>query len=429
MSIAGSFLGGAKNRLLPASVPFRFFLAASGFQILAWAMLFVGAPDLAGYVGGTGPVLAAIHLLTLGVLALVAMGASYQLLPVVTRRPLARTWPAKLSFWAVAPGTLLLAYGMAGTVQPAMLFGGGLVSAGLLVFAVLTGNNLWRAGNMPVVAGHGWGALVALVGFVAIGVLLIADFNLGLLTERREMALVHMILAGFGFMGLLVLGLSQVLIPMFVLSRSLPARLGWAQLAFGIGALGLVGTGVLMQNPGLIVAGFVPGIGAVIAHFGLMRAAFRTGMRKRLGLSFILIRVSWGFLGLGLLVGLALASGEAMGVVLPGGPALFGFVVLVGWLLTFLTGILQRIMPFLASMHASGHAGVPALLSDLTADQPLKIHAVCHFAALALIMTGIVFDLTLSIRIGAAFGTLGALAFSAFAVILVVRLKALSNRA
>lgn len=429
MSIAGSFLGGAKNRLLPASVPFRFFLAASGFQVLAWAMLFVGAPDLAGYVGGTGPVLGAIHLLTLGVLVLVAMGASYQLLPVITRRPLARTWPAKLSFWAVAPGTLLLSYGMAGMVQPALFFGGGLVSTGLLVFAILTGDNLWRAGKMAVVAAHGWGALAALAGFVGIAVLLIADFEFGLLADRPEMALVHMILASFGFMGLLVLGLSQVLIPMFVLSHSLPARLGWAQLAFGIGALGLVGAGVLMQNPGLIVAGFVPGTGAVIAHFALMRAAFRTGMRKRLGLSFILIRASWRFLGLGLLIGLVLALARTQEVALPGGPALFGFVVLAGWLLTFLTGILQRIMPFLASMHASGHAGVPALLSDLTADLPLRIHAVCHFAALALIMAGIVFDLTLSIRIGAALGTLGALAFSAFAIILVVRLKALSDGA
>ncbi|MCF6233391.1 MAG: hypothetical protein L3J36_09915 [Rhodobacteraceae bacterium] len=425
MSMAGSFLGGAKNRLLPASVPFRFFLAASGFQVLAWAMLFVGAPDLAGYAGGTGPVLAAIHLLTLGVLVLCAMGASYQLLPVVTRRPMARTWPARLSFWFVAPGTLLLAYGMANAALPALFSGGGLVSAGLLVFAILTGNNLWRAGNMAVVAAHGWGALVALAGFVAIGVLLIADFQFGLLTERREMALVHMILASFGFMGLLVLGLSQVLIPMFVLSRGLPARLGWAQLATGIAALGLVGAGVLMQNPGLMIAGFVPGIGAVIAHFAAMRTAFRTGMRKRLGLSFILIRASWRFLGLGLLIGLALV----LGLALPGGPALFGFVVLAGWLLTFLTGILQRIMPFLASMHASGHAGVPALLSDLTAEFPLRIHAVCHFAALTLVMAGIVFDLTLSIRIGAALGTLGALAFLTFAIILVVRLWALSNRA
>ncbi|MCV0429382.1 MAG: hypothetical protein K5905_28375, partial [Roseibium sp.] len=97
MSMPGSFLGGAQDRLLPASIPFRFFLAACLFQVLAWAVLLLAADDLAGYRGGPGLVLAAIHLATLGVLAMTAIGASYQLLPVVTRRPLVRDWPARLS--------------------------------------------------------------------------------------------------------------------------------------------------------------------------------------------------------------------------------------------------------------------------------------------------------------------------------------------
>ena len=48
MSMAGGFLGGAKDRLLPASIPFRFFLSASVFHVLAWGMLLFGADDLAG---------------------------------------------------------------------------------------------------------------------------------------------------------------------------------------------------------------------------------------------------------------------------------------------------------------------------------------------------------------------------------------------
>ena len=96
MSIAGGFLGGAQDRLLPASIPFRFFLSATGFHVLAWAALFLAAEDAAGFRGGTGPVLAAIHLLALGTLAMTAIGASLQLFPVVTRRcaepKLARTF-------------------------------------------------------------------------------------------------------------------------------------------------------------------------------------------------------------------------------------------------------------------------------------------------------------------------------------------------
>ena len=82
-------MGGAKDRLLPASVPFRFFVSATVFQVLFWAMLFYAADEVPGFADGLGPVLAAVHLTTLGVLAMTAMGATYQLLPVATRQPLA----------------------------------------------------------------------------------------------------------------------------------------------------------------------------------------------------------------------------------------------------------------------------------------------------------------------------------------------------
>lgn len=420
MSMAGSFLGGAKSRLLPASVPFSFFLAAAGFQILAWAALLAGAASLPGYTGGTGPVLAAIHILTLGVLAMTAIGASYQLLPVVTRQPLARVWPARLSFWAVVPGVILLATGMTTTNPIALSIGAGLVTVGLLVFAFMTGLNLLRAGSLPVVAAHGWGALIALLGLLGVGLALTANINLGYLVNPGDLALVHLVLAIFGFMGLLVLGLSLVLIPMFVISRSVAMPVGWAQLVLVVIALALFVTGILANARALSALAFIAGAGAGAAYFWLMRAALRNSMRKRLGLSFLLIRLSWGLLGLGLLIGFAVWQGLPV----PNGPALFGFVILAGWLLTFLTGVLQRIMPFLASMHASGRAGLPLLLSDLTAQGPLRVHAICHLSALALVSLGIVANLTILVQVGAATGMAGAIAFAVFAINVVVTMNA-----
>jgi len=425
MSMAGSFLGGAKGRLLPASVPFSFFLAASGFHVLAWATLFVGADDLAGFTGGTGPVLAAIHLATLGVLALTAMGASYQLLPVVTRQPLARAWPARLSFWLIVPGILVLSAGMGWTNQAAMMTGAALATAGLLVFTALTAHNLARAGSVAIVAAHGWGALVALLMLSGIGLALILDFELGFMGNHAGLALVHMTLAGFGFMGLLVLGLSLVLIPMFVLSRSPPSPPGWAQLALAIVALALFSVGILSDIPTLALLAFVPGFGAVGLYFWLMRYTLSSSMRKRLGLPFLLIRLSWVLLGLGLLLGLAVL----LELPVPNGPALFGFVVLAGWLLTFLTGVLQRIMPFLASMHASGRSGLPLLLSDLIAEGPLRVHAACHLSALTLVSLGIMGDFAILVRIGTGAGFAGSLAFAVFAINVVIRLKAPQNKA
>ena len=113
MALAATFLAGAKGRLLPASIPFRFFASAALFHLLLWLALLVGASEAVSFHGGPGAALAAVHLLTLGVLTTAAIGASVQLLPVATRRPLAAVWPIKLVFWLVVPGLAGLTTGMA----------------------------------------------------------------------------------------------------------------------------------------------------------------------------------------------------------------------------------------------------------------------------------------------------------------------------
>ncbi len=419
MSMANSFLGGAQDRLLPASIPFRFFLTAAVFHVLAWAVLLLGAEDVALFRGGTGLTLAAIHLVTLGVLAMTAIGASFQLLPVVTRRPLARDWPTRLCFWLMAPGVVTLTLGMALAGPLLMQAGAGLVCFGLLIFLVLTADNLRRASSIPVVSAHGWLALAAMIGVAMLGFLLILDFELGFLDNHTALAMIHMLLGSFGFMGLLVLGLSLVLIPMFALSRSLPQPLGWVQAGLTTLALAGVAGALSYDNVILFWCSLVAGLSAAGCYLWLMRAALESRMRKRLGLSFVLIRTSWAFLILTLALGAAWIADAGI----PNTPALTGFILLFGWLLTFLFGILQRIMPFLASMHAAGKSGLPPLLSDLTPEGPLKVHAVCHFSAIAVCGAGIVWDETLLIQGGAALGLVGATAFLAFAAMVTRKLK------
>ncbi len=412
MSMGTSFLGGAKDRLLPASIPFRFFLAAALFHIAAWAELLIGAGELSSWRGGPGPVLAALHLATLGVFAMSAMGASYQLLPVVTRAALAHTWPAIGSFWLSVPGVVLLTYGMSSGQVGLMQVGGVLSAGGLALFAGLTAMNLAWAGSVAVVAGYGWAALVALVVLVGLGLTLIWDFAGGFLSNHEALARLHMSWALFGFMGLLVGGFSMVLIPMFVLSRSLPTRPGWAGLALALAGLAAASLGLWW--PALVLA-----LGAGGIHLWLMHHAEQNSMRRRLGLSFILLRAGRYIL----MATLLLAGAVWAGAPVPNAPVLIGFLLIAGWLLTFLMGVLQRILPFLASMHASGASGLPMLISDLTAETPLRLHIFAHFAAIALVAAGIMLNDGVLIGLGAATGLVGALAFAAFAGNVALKLR------
>jgi hypothetical protein len=406
------FLGGAKSRLLPMSVPFRFFAAAAIFHVLTWAALLAGADLATSFRGGVGPALAAVHLLTLGVLTMTAAGASVQLLPVATRRPFAAIWPIRLLFWIFVPGVTLLATGMYLAVPHALVAGAAIVAAALVLFAILFADNLRRSSSLPVVSAFGWAALASLLTIAALGVALTVDYEHAILPDHGGVALAHMILAGFGFMGLLAIGFSQVLVPMFALSGAPDFKRSLASLAFAVTALAVGTVGALLDRPIILATAAAIGLLAAGTHLMQMRHVLRTGMRKRLGLSFVLVRVSWAMLPLTLIVGMAATFGLA-GV---NGPTLFGFLLLFGWLLTFLLGILQRIMPFLASMHATRANGQsPRTLSELAASQPLKLHAACHLAALALLSAAIVIENTLLAQLGAAAGLVGALAFAWFA--------------
>ena len=410
MKLAATFLSGAKSRLLPASIPFRFFAATAVFHVLGWGALLVGASQAIDFHGGLGPTLSAVHLFTLGMLTTAAIGASVQLLPVATRRALAAVWPIELVFWLFIPGVTALAGGMYAAQIPLAIFGALLTAAALLVFAVLLADNLRRATSLPVVAAYGWVALAALVALAGLGVMLIVDYETGVLPNHASFALAHAILGGFGFMGLLALGFSHILIPMFALSAA-PARApSLIALILAVVSVTLGAVGALAEQDVILALAAVTGFAGAALHIVLMRRVLASGMRKRLGLSFVLVRAAWTMLLAAPLAGLAAIYGLAG----PNGPTLFGFFLL-GWLLTFLLGILQRILPFLASMHATGAAGGgPPLMSELAASAPLRVHAACHAIALALVAVALAMDMLPVMVVGAAVGLAGALSFAWF---------------
>ncbi|HEY0879679.1 MAG TPA: hypothetical protein VGE10_14620, partial [Zeimonas sp.] len=158
---------------------------------------------------------------------------------------------------------------------------------------------------------------------------------------------------------------------------------------------------------------------AVALHLKLVLLALRTGMRRELGQSFRLVRIAWGLLVASLVLALAV-------VVAPGVPllaTLFGIVLVPGWLLTLVLGMMQRIVPFLASMHKAPGTKLPRTPSSLTADRPLAVHYACHLCALALLVAAAIVDSAWLALAAALVGAAGAVAFLAFFVILVRRMR------
>jgi hypothetical protein len=414
----GAFLGGAIGRLLPWSIPFRYFGAAAVFQVLAWLALVAGAGDATRFRGGLGLPLAALHLITLGVLVMTAIGASMQLLPVATRQAVHwRHAPASI-WWLYTPGVAVLAAGMA-LPQPLLLaLGAVLVAIALAIYAVVLAQNLFGARGMPAVVAHGWVAWVALVIVVIAGVSLAFTYVGGRAIPRSTALALHVPFAAYGFMGMLALGLSYIVVPMFALSHTPDDRMalvscGLAAAALGAAALAAFGVAVTAARAMAIVLGAA----AVALYVHAMLHALRTGMRRELGPSFRLVRLAWAWLAASLVIALAIVvdlRSEALAT-------LFGFTLIVGWLLTFLLGILQRIVPFLASMHAVRGKHLPPTPAALGGGAALPVHHAAYLAALALVTAAIAFDSGLAMRVGALSGLASAVAFLVFFATVVLR--------
>ncbi|MDA1098690.1 MAG: hypothetical protein O2967_06855 [Proteobacteria bacterium] len=416
---ATSFLGSAAERLLPLSVPFRFFGAAVLFHVAAWATLVAGAGELATFRGGGGAVLAAIHLMTLGVFVMTAVGASLQLLPVATLQGFAA--PARINaiWWLLNAGTICLAMGMYLRWHEIMAVGGALLTFAIGLYLWLLVGNLRRGGAMMAVVAHGWLAAGALIGLLVLGLVLIINTEHGFLANSQRAAVSHMLVAAYGFMGLLAMGFSYVLVPMFALAPMPSDK--WALAAMfcactGL-ALGFAGTW-FAQDAWAALGGGIGLIGAAI-YLSLMAIILKQRMRRKLGPAFDLMRLSWALLPLSLLAGTA----WALNLLPDWGAVIFG-LWLFGWILGFLLAILQRIVPFLASMHAAfAVKRRPPTVTALTARGPLAAHLYCHCAALVSLSAGIIWPIPFLVTLGAVAGLLGAASFAWFFLLAVLRYR------
>jgi hypothetical protein len=230
--------------------------------------------------------------------------------------------------------------------------------------------------------------------------------------------MLHIVAAVFGFMGLLALGLANILVPMFALGPVPPDR---TQLAVALSSaaalvLALPVAFDIWPLPALLPAIACAAAGSVV-HRRSMHRVMRSGMRRELGGSFRLVRLGWT----AMFVTWALAAWWALDAARPGLVTALLACAVLAWLTSFLLGILQRIVPFLVSMHGAGagrRAPTPASLTD---ERALAVHRVAHGAALVLLVIGLAIDQPLPVQAAAACGAVGALAFGRFVFVALQR--------
>jgi len=371
----------------PFSLPLRFFLTAPLFLIAA-AVLIVLAPEALAS-RWTPQALALTHALTLGFLAMVMLGALMQMLPVVAGAPLpAPRLVAWISHLSLALGTVALMAGFL-TAEPAA-YGIGIVllGGGFTVFLAAAAISLLRAMAGVTVNGIRL-AVLSLALTILLGLALVLLRAGWWALPAVEFAIAaHVSFGLVGWVLLLVIGVAWQVVPMFQLTPPYPPRVSrW--LAGALFAL-------------LMLHAITPVFFASIAHIidvaiagGILLfavATLRVQIRRRRKLPDVTLD-AWR-LGMASLIACvaiwlaaqfwpAWANSDAY-------PMLLGVLFIGGFAVSVVTGMLYKIVPFLAWFHLQSQlqakAGTIPTMKDMIAERWMRGQFRLHLIACVLLV-------------------------------------------
>lgn len=375
----------------PILVPLRFFLSAPLFGMLA-ALILLGAGPAAWGTRWSPAMLAATHLMTLGFMTMVMMGALMQMLPVLAGVPVphARRVSGALHF-LLSAGTLLLAGGLLYVRNDALRLS---LPPLLLAFGVFLGVMGLCLGRTrvrgPTVGGMRL-AVAALAVAVILGMLLGAQRGWGLNILGRRFTDLHVAWGLLGWAGLLVVGVAYQVIPMFQMTPEFPRRLTrWLAPAL-FAALAVWSLSVFFTLR-LTLPPFIPPLLATLPVLGYTLFAvviLRLQQRRRRRLPDVTV-LFWRIASLSIVTAAALwCAGPLWPAAYAGHRALlWGVLIIVGFGVSAINGMLYKIVPFLVWLHLQSGGGRGRLtnMKEIIPDERARRQWWLHCAGLCLLI-------------------------------------------
>ena len=394
----------------PISVPLRFFLSAPLFALLASIVLLWSGEDLMASRWSPAT-LAAVHLLTLGYMAMVMAGAMIQMLPVLAGTPVPRPRLfAGIVHVALVLGVLLFAGGLLFESPNILKLAITMLGIGLTVFVVVMLVVLSRTGNWTDTAIAMALALVALGATMVLGLTLAVSRAWGLALPNLSLADLHPAWGLMGWTGLLLEGVAYHIVPMFQMTANYPQwlvrRLSPAILLILL-AWSFVkwhGTGAVWQGMGLLFTCMLGGAYCLLA--GITLNLQRRRRRRLPDVTLEYWRVGMVSVVLAALVWI---SQQFSVLNFPQSGVLLGVLAIFGAALSFINGMLCKIVPFLVWFHLQSRSdvkgevpNVKALLPEKAQRQQLRLHLVALAACAAAALWPTVFSYPAALCIGLA---------------------------
>jgi hypothetical protein len=346
--------------------------------------------------------IAMTHLLTLGFITMVMVGALQQLLPVLAGVQLSN--PLRLSrviYFGLATGTLVLCAGF--LLMLPVLIGAGASLLGVS-FLWLIARLLLAIVQSEASTQVTRGMKLALFSFLVtllLGLYLAAGYTLPQVSMQRTLTSLHIGWGLFGWVGILVFTISYQVVPMFQVTPKYPdLMIRWLAVAIFSSLVLISFTRVTAPLPGgtgdLLVLAFESVMAAGFALYALMTIRLQQQRRRRVA------DVTMDYWRFGLtclllaLVTIALADGAK--VSFPGIDLMIGTLMIVGFTMSLITGMLYKIIPFLVWLHLTNTIDISTRwqqkipnMKKIVPDRHARFQFRLHLVAVGLILTSLQF--------------------------------------
>lgn len=366
------------HQLPDLRLPLGYFLVAPWFGVAA-AVFILGAGETLWMSRWTPATLGAVHLLVLGCLTMVMMGALVQVLPVISSATVQGATRAGPWIRAgLGTGAVSLAFALTFAITPLFLLAGvALAFAFGWYFVQLVPCLIGRIGGGDSVLSIRV-AVACLLVTVGWGLVLLAGHvDPELVPGFRAHTTMHL---GFGLLGwvsLLIAAVSFQVLPMFFVAPDYPR---WITLGLPLG----LPIGILLGNTWIV------GTGLLCYALVTLRLLHRR-KRRAPDPTVRFWQAAAAILAVSVLVGWSLSVPEL----------LLGVLFLVGFVLTVMVGMLYKIVPFLVFLHlqratlaAAAPGEIPSVASLPTMHEVVAPHRArrqlqIHGAALVLCLAAV----------------------------------------
>lgn len=361
----------------------------SAFLVAPWFVAVAGLVLLRGGARAltnryAPSVLAVTHLVTIGFLMMTASAAVFQLLPVLSGRSV-RGLPLVAPLVQGGFGLGALALAAAFLCRRPSLFMGAAILLGCATgaFLIPTAMALWSPTQHKTI-------FLMRYALIALAVALILGLAMAIARAHASAAFLPLAHPVWAFTGFFILwaGVAWQVLPMFQGVRSWSHRLGaWiAPALMGEGvwvSWGLAGYG----PAGLVRALLLAMVGTIgLSAAFILKRLWSRGRLRRDAMTYFWYLALTSLIA-ACFIGVMLVLGYAQS---PRWPLVFGVLALLGAAVSFIDGMLYKIVPFLVWMHLQRqHGRTSLLMQGVISGRRTMVHFAVHLLALVTLLIAI----------------------------------------